>query len=161
MTKIISIYISQIFFTYTFLSLSLSLFHSFLPSRSKAIVVRRASFFYLYAIKLYSRVIIFLVASLRHPPPLFPREIPGHHSPSPGKNAKLSFTYISTCVMNWLREYEPSCFLATCICSPFWILPGIFTHLETCRYNFLFFFSLFPANRRPTRSCQEYSRFLG
>lgn len=147
-------------------TISPSLFHSFLPSfslsPSKAIVTGNrctpSLSFYLYArcgqIILES-LIIFSWHARGTPPPLFRRG----HSPF-GKNAGAESLSPIFPPALWTDYVNTSrCFLATCICSPFWILPGIFTIQRPAAT--IFFFLLLPANRRPTRSCQEYSRFLG
>lgn len=125
-------------------TISPSLFHSFLPSfslsPSKAIVTGNrctpSLSFYLYArcgqIILESYYI--LVARSWHPPSTFS---PGSFPLWKKCRGGISFTYISTCVMNWLREYEP---LLLGDLYLFAVLDSArnFYHPETCRYNFLF-----------------------
>lgn len=145
------------FFSMHNLSLSLSLFSSFLLAL--ALEGNRCTpslSFYLYA--RCGQIILesyYILVARSSPPSTFS---PGH-SPF-GKNAGAESLSPIFPPALWTDYVNTSrCFLATCICSPFWILPGIFTIQRPAAT--IFFFLLLPANRRPTRSCQEYSRFLG
>lgn len=124
------------FFSMHNLSLSLSLFSSFLLAL--ALEGNRCTpslSFYLYA--RCGQIILesyYILVARSSPPSTFS---PGSFPLWKKCRGGISFTYISTCVMNWLREYEP---LLLGDLYLFAVLDSArnFYHPETCRYNFLF-----------------------